>query len=248
MSQLPAALIVGCTNRKRAVPCRELQASSLPLGDQRELVAVWRQRLRSASRETRVGNLYCGRGFKESLHAATQLGGPLWIISAGLGLVNSYDRSTCYDLTIAPNSEQSIQRHVRNGDFDARLWWREINAGNSPLASLVAHEAPRGRLFIISLSSQYQHLVSDDLLEIAKQHRTSLRILSRNDLDEGLRELAPYTLIYEDYLDGPDTPLPGTGADFASRMARHFSQYIWPQDPFGSLQSHQELLKAVCKA
>ena len=34
------------------------------------------------------------------------------------------------------------------------------------------------------------------------------------------------------------------GADFASRMARHFAEYVWKKEPHGTFNTHHQLLKA----
>ena len=244
MSRLPPALVVGCTNRKRINASTPLQASSLPFGDQQQVAAEWQARLRSVDRDVNVRDLYCGRGFQEALTASSKFSGPLWVISAGLGLLNSYDRVAGYDLTTSRNSEQSVQRHISSGKLDEGSWWRAINRNRNPLSSLITNEARRGRLFVIALSSQYLELVAEDLLEVEHEHHESLRILSRTELSAHLKALTPCTIVYGDYLDGPDSPIPGTGADFASRMARHFADYVLREEPRGTFNMHHRLLKA----
>jgi len=245
MLRLPPALVVGCTNRKRFAAAADLVASRLPNGPQDVVLANWRDRVRYAAASARVSDLYCGRGFQEALAAASRLGGPLWVVSAGLGLVNSYSHVPSYDLTLSPNSEQSIRRRINSGPFSEGEWWAGINAGRRgvrPLKSLIEGDATRDRYYVLALSTQYLTLVSADLQRLRDRHRRNIRILTRNGLPAELECLAPYCLEYGDRLDGPDSPVPGTGADFASRMARHFAEHIWLHAPYDDIDIHRRLL------
>ncbi len=70
-----------------------------------------------------------------------------------------------------------------------------------------------------------------------------MRILVRNELPPELEGLAACCLTYGSRLDYPDSPIPGTGVDFASRTAKHFALHVWRHAPYGDLETHKDLLE-----
>src|SRR5262249_30285748 len=46
-------------------------------------------------------------------------------------------------------------------------------------------------------------------------------------------------LPYDNRLDGPDSPIPGTRGDFSSRAMRHFVEQVWPEQNYGSIEKHK---------
>jgi hypothetical protein len=51
-------------------------------------------------------------------------------------------------------------------------------------------------------------------------------------------QLLPYVLPYDARFDGPDSDIPGTRGDFASRALRHFAEVIFPNSS-NSLETHK---------
>ena len=238
-------LVVGCTNRKRYPPELALTASSLELGPQTHLQAQWRKRLSRHHPRVRAEDLYCGRAFTEAVAAAGKFAGPLWIVSAGLGLVGSSDAVPSYDLTITPTADESIQRRLLSDGFSQDAWWRTVNRGSrtpAPLSTLIHGELKHRPLMVLAISTQYLHLVAADLRTLSSDTLGRIRVLTRWRLPPALGHLAPASIVYGDKLDGPDSPLPGTIGDFAPRTARHFAEQIWSHAPGADARGHQRLV------
>lgn len=81
----------------------------------------WVGRLEAADARVPAGRLYYGRGFAESESAAEAIGAPLFIVSAGLGMVAAETQVPSYSLTVTPAalmvfySESSLHRHRLGG-------------------------------------------------------------------------------------------------------------------------------------
>jgi len=58
-------------------------------------------------------------------------------------------------------------------------------------------------------------------------------------------ELQPYIMPYDDRLDGLDSPIRGTRADFASRALRHFAEYIVGDDDRRSATEHADAVSTA---
>lgn len=225
---MPVLLVTPCTNRKLG-PARNpaLHAGQLAAGSQDEVSAQWVALVRNSGLSATAINLYGGRGFKEALAATTGDHDRLWIISAGLGLIQAQAPCPAYNLTITPGSSHSVQQRVTHGAFRADDWWASLNSGlrgDFGLASLVrAH--PESTV-VITLSSAYADLVFADLLQLDSNECKRIRIVgprSPATLKESLRDA---WMPYDTRFDGPDSPLPGTGADYPQRVARHFVSLI----------------------
>ena len=245
MSKQSPGLVIGCTNRKRHPPEPTLTASSLESGPQSYLQAQWRKRLLRRHPRVCADDLYCGRAFTEAVAATDAFAGPLWVVSAGLGLVASTDAVPGYDLTITPTADESIQRRLSSDVFCPDAWWRTVNRqsrNQAPLSALIDEQLKHRSLMVLALSTQYLNLVAADLRTLPTEVLGRVRVLTRRPLSPALGHIAPASVVYGDQLDGPDSPIPGTTGDFASRMARHFAEQIWSQTPEEDACSHQRLV------
>ena len=118
----------------------------------------------------RAEDLYCGRAFTEAIAAASVFAGPLWVVSAGLGLVQSSDFVPSYNLTITPTSDESIQRRLSSDEFRLDAWWRIVNRksrNHTPLTTLIHEQLRRRSLMVLALSTQYLYLVAADLRNLS---------------------------------------------------------------------------------
>ncbi len=94
-------VVTNCTNRKRGIITPLLSASSLNRASISKVAAQWIDRLRVAPADKHARDVYCGRSFREAEASALDLGASLYIVSAGLGIVDSNRRVPVYDLTTA---------------------------------------------------------------------------------------------------------------------------------------------------
>ncbi len=183
---------------------------------------IWRAWLRNAAPRIPARQLYAGRGFSEALAAVKSREADLWIASAGLGLVHGDEEVPGYDLTLSAGSDSSIRRKVTDGPFDAALWWSDLARRRRPKRSLAdlltSHSADHA---VISVPSSYLDLVQDDLLSAGNAALRKVRLVGPLDLERVAPQLRRLIMPYDDRLNGPDSSLKGTRADFPQRAARH---------------------------
>jgi hypothetical protein len=75
----------------------------------------------------------------------------------------------------------------------------------------------------LALPKTYLEMIHDDLSDLDPQTTSKVRIFT--GAGETLRDsrFLDNIMPYDARLDGPDSPLPGTKSDFASRALRHFT-------------------------
>jgi hypothetical protein len=194
-----------------------MSATELTSGTLDEVARQWNNSLRSASRQHNSHTLYSGRAFIEAARAAKAAGLPHYVVSAGLGLVGPEDKIPAYAMTTVGSTDENILRKCPQGTT-ATDWWR---AALKPgmLANLIGKTS--GRVFL-ALPSAYLEMVQDELLSLPHIVLTKTRIFTGGR--ETLRDspLEEFVMPYDSRLDGPDSPIPGTKGDFASRALRHF--------------------------
>jgi hypothetical protein len=97
-------------------------------------------------------------------------------------------------------------------------WWRVAFPDNALAKTINAAE---GRV-CLALPSVYLEMIHEDLLQLNDRGLAKIRIFTgASDALRGSR-LSQNILPYDGRLDGPESPLPGTKSDFASRALRHF--------------------------
>src|SRR5262249_20785811 len=150
------ALIVCCTSRKTIRPETEACAVSLPRSSQGELETAWLQRLRALPYACPAAELYAGRGFRLAQQTACAINAPLFIISAGLGLVAGDQCIPTYGLTISGSGPESVGGQVL-GRFDSAAWWRAVS--NSAFATPLAEIFDRAGLVLMALTRPYAQML-----------------------------------------------------------------------------------------
>jgi hypothetical protein len=123
---MEAVVVTSCTNRKRLSPGPGLRARELATGALEDVVQDWLSRLDAAEARVPACRLYCGRAFAESVWTARAIGAPLFIVSAGLGIVAQATQVPSYSLTVAPHSSDGILERAQPASVSD--WWRQISA------------------------------------------------------------------------------------------------------------------------
>src|SRR5947208_7568321 len=95
------SVITNCTARKALAVPRLTQARSMRRGSLASLAKEWKWRLRDAERRVPARELYQGRAFQEATKAARLAKTPLYIVSAGLGLINEAELVPPSSLTVS---------------------------------------------------------------------------------------------------------------------------------------------------
>ena len=100
------AIVTTCTNRKKASPHPLLCVNDLPKGDQQSLLFGWAGRVEKSSERIPAIHLYSGRGFSEIRKVTHNKSIDVWVVSAGLGLINGDKKVPSYNLTISPSAKE----------------------------------------------------------------------------------------------------------------------------------------------
>lgn len=223
-----SVVITNCTNRKRGVVITSLSASSLDVGTVDDVAAQWIERLKNAIAPKVARNTYCGRSFREAESSAISLNAPLYIVSAGLGVVESNSAVPVYNLTVSTGTSNTISNRII-GTTTPQSWWSTISKGTRFGSSLLDVLAKHPNdLILIALSRPYIEMIHHELLQIAPNQGRRLRFFGKN-LDNVLPALLSNNWMpYDDRLDFAGIGCSGTQADFAQRSLRHFVGRVLP--------------------
>lgn len=215
--QAIAAVIVPCASRKRSPVAPVLRASALPVGHQARLEGMWATRLSSAASSGIARDIYMGRGFGLGRDAAERAGARLFIVSAGLGLIDGARAIPSYGLTVAGRDGDSIVSRVK-GRFDAAAWWSSVQAG--PFSTAWKEVFDERGLILMAMSQGYATLIAADLANLEERDLSRLRLFGI-----GLEDVLPVSVAGQvmPYDDRLDAILPGTRTDFAQRALSHFT-------------------------
>jgi hypothetical protein len=232
-------VVTACTGRKRLPPAQSLRARDLRAGALEDVAQDWVDRLHAADGRVPASRLYCGRGFRESLSAAQAIRAPLFIVSAGIGVIPAEMPIPSYGLTIAPDSPESILRTIQPRS-SASAWWAQITA-RSALSDGFAQlaESHAGELILLALPSLYLSMVEEDLLQLPQEVLARLRFFGLGILARVDSRVAPLVMPYDARLEDAASRFRGTRSDFASRALRHFAEVVLPEQPNGSADQHR---------
>ncbi|MDA8637282.1 hypothetical protein N9L49_01535 [Rhodospirillales bacterium] len=219
-------VVTTCTNRKLQPAESALQARNLNLSSVTGVAKEWVSRLATAQNVFELSNVYCGRSYVEAVNAANAISAPLYVISAGLGLIAPGQKIPAYDLTTAKTSADRVQSKV-DSSASSSDWWEALNMSlgkGAPIANLVKLNS--SAVVIIGLSSSYLEMIANDILSMGSNDLSRLRIIGPRPSQNVPEQIAPIVMPYDDRLDGPDSPIPGTRGDFAQRALHHFCNLI----------------------
>lgn len=227
-------VVTSCSSRKAVRPAPQLRAAALPFGCLAEVSAEWKGRVKDAEPHLPASALYRGRGFSLAASVAEAAGGTLRVVSAGLGLIDGDCPIPGYGLTVSLKVSDSVLSRI-DDSVTAADWWRAIRAGDK-------RQIDEGcdSLVLVAMSSGYLRMIADDLASMAAFDAGRLRIFTGaafSDVDPRLRNVV---LGYDKRLDGPDSPVPGTKADFAQRALYHFMTTILPISHSGNFNEHNQ--------
>jgi hypothetical protein len=235
--------ITTCTDRKKHPVPPALDASGLPAGSQNAVSRAWRSRINAAQKVGPADSVYCGRSFQEAATAARSGRADFRIISGGLGLIESHQQIPSYSLSLVKQSAEYIGSRVKDTPFDASRWWNDIQHSNKafPLANLIRKNSTT--IAVLAISSTYLSLVADDLASLSDDDLVRVRLIGMGIETACIPKIRNCVLPYDNRLDGPDSPIPGTRGDFASRAMRHFIEDVLPDHRTDSLAAHKTAVK-----
>jgi hypothetical protein len=185
---------------------------------QASVAREWLRRLNDAEPACPAEDLYAGSAFGVVRKVARESGAPIFIVSAGLGLIAGRTRIPGYDLTLSTRDNQSITRRVRDR-FNRDLWWESVAKGR--FATTWTEVFARGGLVLMAVSQSYAQLIAADLEALPPEHQQRLRLFGL-----GIQKTIPAALVSQimPYDDRLDAASPGTKTNFAARAMDHFSR------------------------
>lgn len=212
-----ACLVTNCSARKSAQSAPGLSSANLPVGDQATVTKHWVAAVETAPSNTRASDLYLGRSVRRMQRLAADLDVPLYIASAGLGLLKADEKIPSYDLSVSGSNPSAIQRRIEGG-FSASEWWVAVQ--QTKYATPIVHlfEKHKRGLLLIAVSNAYASLLASDLESLSMSQRDRLRLFATADarFPGNLRsQLMPYDARV-------DALVRGSKVDFAQRAAEHF--------------------------
>ncbi|MBY5324331.1 hypothetical protein HFN11_29150 [Rhizobium leguminosarum] len=230
-------ILTACTQRKRVTPNPLLCARDLPIGTLGQVAKAWMAKVATVEAVAPAKDIYCGRSFVEAKKAAAIAQADLHIVSAGLGLIHSQQDIPSYNLTVSKGSQDCILDKLEDhGDTD---WWAALG-GHKTMNDLLDKASG---LIIIALPSPYLRMVAPALQGVSDALCDRIRIVGGRDVPDLNPRLEGVRLPYDDRLDGPQSTLPGTRSDFASRAGRHFVENVLATAPLATAREHAELVE-----
>lgn len=216
----------------------ELRARTLPKGDLLATSEEWVSRLEDAKYQFVASHLYCGRAVTETLEAGKSVGGEVAFLSAGLGIIEQYQKVPAYSLTASPGYPDSVSDRI-TGPYDSASWWKALAKAqrvSRPLTRFI--ERRRCQLTLLAVPTGYLGMVAADLADLSAKSLRTVRVIGPRRREEVDERLQANWLPYDGRLDSPETGLNGTASDFPHRALRHFVSYVLPKDRGGSCESH----------
>lgn len=215
--------ITTCTARKAHNPEAQARIRDIPRGSQKSVFELWADAIEKQPNLVPADRLYSGRSISEMKTLARQHNAPLYVISAGLGLISIHDKKPFYNLTISGTSQDSVVSKIDSDKFKICSWWRDVNnKDTTPIANLVLND--KHSLFIIAISKPYFEMVREDIESIPPDLKKNIRIFGIKQNHGSPLKLS--IMPYDDRFNGPDSPMPGTLSDFPQRCVVHYVKHV----------------------
>jgi len=191
------------------------------------VASEWLKRVSSATSRHPHEEVYCGRAYREAATAAKELSAELAVISAGLGVVRAGQKIPSYSLTVAPGSEDTVLNKIKSDGASPDAWWSALKFGQDEVAGVQdVLRSESSALVLMGLSANYARLIRDDLADLSVAETQRIRIFGAGIAEHLPPSLADAVMPYDARLNGPDSPIPGTMSDFASRALHHFAMCL----------------------
>jgi hypothetical protein len=215
-------IVTSCSSIKRR---QDLAITpSLKVKNLNDLTSNWVRKISASKTLYPAIETYGGRSFTEAIKASKLSGFQLYVISAGLGLVDAEAMIPNYNLTVS-KGQGSIADWLENKNLKPSDWWQELNLKlnkNNPIQELVSNS--HGVLF--SLPSTYLEMIVNELKSLSNINLTKIHIIT----SESGQRLLPSALKarcipYDERLEG-SSQYKGTRNDFAQRALCHYVSEI----------------------
>jgi hypothetical protein len=213
-----SAMVTNCSSLKSVAPDPGLAVGTIVPGPQVAVAEQWLKRVAAVSPTCRASDLYSGRGVKRLKRVAERLSVPIFIASAGLGLLRGGTKVPSYDLSVSLVAPVAVQRRVVAG-FSAHDWWASVQQTTYATPFTEVFAGVTKGLVLVAVSSAYVPLLTQDLTRLEAEQRARLRLFGASD-SKYPSELRPMLMPYDARLD---RLVRGSKVDFAQRAAEHFA-------------------------
>lgn len=209
-------VVTNCTARKKAgMPL----VPFVPKGNCiRQVAEDWRTSLAAPSSRLQAGRLYIGRSILEARNISLDIGAPLFIVSAGIGLVESDEPISGYDISASGKGTELAVTLARFGASKSD-WWHLLTSGKGFVWLLSEHP---DATVLISLPSEYLDMVLDDLAAVPSGDLARIRVFTSPAGQKKIRKVPGLaSLPYDERLESI-AGYAGTRSDFPQRALKHF--------------------------
>lgn len=209
-------VVTNCTARKRTgMPL----VPFVPRGSSvRQVVEEWRSSLAAQSSRLQAGQMYVGRSILEARNVSQDIGAPLFIVSAGVGLVESSELIPGYDMSASGKVSELAVTLARLG-VSKSDWWHSLASGKG--LDWLLRENPDA-IVLLSLPSEYLEMVLGELEALPFVDLARVRVFTS---PAGRKKIGRVpglpSLPYDERLESIDG-YAGTRSDFPQRALRHF--------------------------
>lgn len=209
-------VVTNCTARKKAGMPLVLFA---PKGNCICQVAEdWRTSLAAQQSRLQAGRLYVGRSILEARNVSLDIGAPLFIVSAGIGLVESDEPIPGYDMSASGKGTELAVTLARLGASKSD-WWHLLASGKG--FGWLLRENPKATV-LVSLPSEYLDMVLGELEAVPSGDLARIRVFTS---PAGRKKIGRVpglpSLPYDERLESI-AGYAGTRSDFPQRALKHF--------------------------
>ncbi|WP_348697893.1 DUF6884 domain-containing protein [Duganella fentianensis] len=193
------------------------------------LAKLWVTRVNEAKHREPVKTLYQGRAFSEAKRTARAVNAPLFVVSAGHGIVSCDELLPAYDLTATPSTDNPLHSMLGQMNKNAIDWWEALTQSFAlprSLLELFNKHATNNCIVVLAVPSTYLSMLHGDLLSLSDEQICRIRIITSEFGAEKLTgKLREMVLPYDERLEG-NAAYAGTRNDFPQRALRHFVQEL----------------------
>lgn len=209
-------VVTNCTARKKTgMPLVPFS----PKGESiRQVAEEWRISLAAQSSRMQAGRMYVGRSILEARNVSQDIGAPLFIVSAGIGLVESDEPIPGYDMSASGKVSELAVTLARLGVSKSE-WWELLVSGKG--FGWLLRENPVA-IVLVSLPSEYLDMVLGELETLPSGDLARIRIFTSPAGQKKIGRVPGLpSLPYDERLESI-AGYAGTRADFPQRALKHF--------------------------
>lgn len=209
-------VVTNCTARKRTGLSLVRFA---PRGHTiRQIAENWRVALDAQHSRLPAERLYVGRSILEARSSSQNLDARLFVVSAGVGLVESDEPIPSYDISASGSSTKLAATLTQHGATKAD-WWHLLTSGKGLGWLLRQHP---DAMVLMSLPSEYLEMVRGDLETITPDDLSRMRVFTSPAGQRKAEQLPDLPVLpYDERLESI-TGYAGTRSDFPQRALKHF--------------------------